>query len=122
MKTFGNIIWFILGGFICALLYWIVGLIMCLTIVGIPFGVQLFKIGKFVLFPFGHDLVAGPNNGGYINIAFNILWILIGWWEIALSHLTFGLCLCATIIGIPFGIQHFKIAIGTLLPFGKTIA
>lgn len=121
MKTFGNIIWFILGGFICTLLYWIIGLIMCLTIIGIPFGVQLFKIGRFVLSPFGHDLVAGPNNGGCINIIFNVLWILLGWWEVALTHLSFGFLLCITIIGIPFGVQHFKIAIGTILPFGKEV-
>lgn len=121
MNTLGNFLWMIFGGFLLALMYWLAALLMCCTIIGLPFGVQLFKIGSFVLFPFGHDLVDGANAEGCLNTLFNVLWIVCGWWEIALSHLVIGLILCCTIIGIPLGLQHFKIAVKTLLPFGKQI-
>lgn len=121
MNVIGNIVWFIFGGILLAIMYWLFGLLFCLSIVGIPFGVQLFKIGSFVLFPFGRDLVDGPAATGCLNTLFNVIWIVLGWWEIALSHLVLGLILCCTIIGIPFGLQHFKIALKTLLPFGKQI-
>ena len=121
MKFLGNLIWILLGGLITALMYWFVGLIMCITIIGIPFGVQLFKIGLLSLWPFGHELVPTTNDGGCIQLIFNILWIVLGWWEIALTHLTFGLILCCTIGGIPWGVQHFKLALASLLPFGKEV-
>ena len=121
MNVIGNIIWFFLGGFAIALLYWLLALLFCLTIVGVPFGLQLFKIGSFVLFPFGRDLVEGVNAEGCLNTLFNVLWIVLGWWEIALSHFICGAVFCCSIVGIPFGLQHFKIALKTLLPFGKQI-
>ena len=121
MNFLGNLVWLIMGGLITALMYWLAGLVMCITIIGIPFGVQLFKIGTMALWPFGHDLVPKENAGGCLSITFNVLWILLGWWEIALTHLTFGLILCCTIVGIPWGVQHFKLAIGSLLPFGKEV-
>ena len=121
MNFLGNLVWLIMGGLITALMYWLAGLVMCITIIGIPFGVQLFKIGTMALWPFGHDLVPQENASGCLSIVFNILWILLGWWEIALTHLTFGLILCCTIVGIPWGVQHFKLAIGSLLPFGKEV-
>lgn len=121
MNTLGNFLWMIFGGFLLALMYWLAALLMCCTIIGLPFGVQLFKIGGFVFFPFGRDLVDGPAATGCLNTLFNVIWIVLGWWEIALSHLVCGLILCCTIIGIPFGLQHFKIALETLLPFGKQI-
>ena len=121
MHFLGNLVWLIMGGLITALMYWLAGLVMCITIIGIPFGVQLFKIGTMALWPFGHDLVPKENAGGCLSITFNVLWILLGWWEIALTHLTFGLILCCTIVGIPWGVQHFKLAIGSLLPFGKEV-
>ncbi len=121
MKLLGNIVWLIAGGLITALMYWLAGLILCVTIVGIPFGAQLFKVGTMVFWPFGHDLVPKENANGCVPICFNILWIILGWWEIAVTHLTFGLILCCTIVGIPWGIQHFKLAIGSLLPFGKEV-
>ena len=121
MNFLGNLVWLIMGGLITALMYWLSGLVMCITIIGIPFGVQLFKIGTMVLWPFGHDLVPKENAGGCLSIAFNVLWIFLGWWEIALTHLTFGLILCCTIVGIPWGVQHFKLATGSLLPFGKEV-
>ena len=121
MKFIGNLVWLILGGLLTAILYWISGLLMCLTIVGIPFGVQLFKIGLLALWPFGHDLVPTGKDACCMQVVFNILWILFGWWEIALTHVTFGLILCCTIVGIPWGLQHFKLALASVIPFGKEV-
>lgn len=121
MKTLGNILWLVLGGIAIAVMYYIVGLLLCVTIVGIPFGVQLFKLGTYSLWPFGHELVNGPKEPGCLSIVMNLLWILLGWWEIALMHLAAGVFFCITIIGIPFGLQHFKMAIGSIFPFGKEI-
>lgn len=104
-----------------ALYYWVVGLLLCITIVGIPFGIQLMKIGAFALWPFGHEAVPGPSDSGCLSILMNVIWILIGGVEIALLHLSFGILCCVTIVGIPFGIQHFKMTILALVPFGKEI-
>lgn len=120
MKFIGNIVWLILGGMVIAIVYYIVGLLFCLTIIGIPFGFQLFKFGTFSLWPFGTQVIEGKDSIGCTNLFMNILWIILGWWEIALMHLFFGFILCITIIGIPFGMQHFKMAGLSLLPFGKT--
>ena len=122
MKFLGNILWFVLGGFLVALYYWIVGLLTCITIIGIPFGVQLIKMGTFALWPFGHEVTSGPNDSGCLAIIMNVIWILVGGIEIAVLHLTFGLFCCITIVGIPFGIQHFKMTFLTLVPFGKKIS
>lgn len=121
MKFLGNILWLVLGGLVVALYYWIVGLVTCLTIIGIPFGVQLIKMGTFALFPFGHDVQPGPNDSGCLAILMNVIWILIGGVEIAMLHLFFGLLCCISIVGIPFGLQHFKMAFLALVPFGKVI-
>lgn len=120
MKFIENIVWLILGGMVIALVYYIVGLLFCLTIIGIPFGFQLFKFGTFSLWPFGTQVIEGKDSIGCTNLFMNILWIILGWWEIALMHIFFGFILCITIIGIPFGMQHFKMAGLSLLPFGKT--
>ena len=122
MNFLGNLVWLIMGGLLTALMYWIAGLLMCITIIGIPFGVQLLKIGSLSLWPFGHDLQPKADSAtGCLQVAFNVLWILLGWWEIALTHLTFGLILCCTIVGIPWGLQHFKLALGSVFPFGKEV-
>ncbi len=121
MKFLGNLLWLLLGGIIIAIIYFVVGLLMCVTIIGIPFGVQLFKLGIYALGPFGHELVDGPGQPGCLSIGMNLLWILLGWWEIAVLHVIFGLLCCITIIGIPFGKQHFKMAISSVFPFGKQI-
>ncbi len=120
MKFIGNILWLILGGLLVSVCYFIAGLLYCVTIIGIPFGYQLWKFGVFSLWPFGTEVVDGNNAGGCLSIFMNILWILLGWWEIAAVHLVCGLICCITIIGIPFGLQHFKIAFLSLTPFGKT--
>ena len=122
MKFLGNLLWLVLGGLIVALYYYLMGLLFCITIIGIPFGVQLFKIGTFALWPFGHEVTSGPNDSGCLAIIMNVIWIIFGGVEIALTHLTFGVICCITIIGIPFGMQHFKMALLALVPFGKTIS
>ncbi|MBE6241956.1 MAG: YccF domain-containing protein [Bacteroidales bacterium] len=122
MKFLGNILWFVLGGFIVSIYYFIVGLLFCITIIGIPFGFQLIKLAGFALWPFGHEIQSDTNDGGCLSIFMNVIWILVGGIEIAMLHLTFGVFLCITIIGIPFGLQHFKMALLALIPFGKKIS
>jgi len=122
MKFLGNILWLVLGGLLVALLYWLVGLLFCITIIGIPFGIQLMKFGSFALWPFGHKIEDGESMTGCLNVIFNVLWIALGWWEIAATHAIFGVICCITIIGIPFGKQHFKMAWLSLMPFGKKIS
>lgn len=122
MKFLGNILWFVLGGFIVSIYYFIVGVLFCITIIGIPFGLQLIKLAGFALWPFGHEIQSDTNDGGCLSIFMNVIWILVGGIEIAMLHLTFGVFLCITIIGIPFGLQHFKMALLALIPFGKKIS
>ena len=121
MNFLGNLLWILLGGLFVSLYYAIVGLAFCLTIVGIPFGVQLFKIAGFALCPFGRQVVPGTNDGGCLAILMNIIWIIFGGIEIALAHVVLGITFCITIIGIPFGVQNFKMALLALTPFGKEI-
>lgn len=121
MNSLGNIFWLLLGGILIAILYYLAGLLMCITIIGIPFGIQLFKLGTYALWPFGYELVDGPGEPGCVSVVMNLIWILGGWWEIAILHLICGLIFCISIIGIPLGLQHFKIALGTIFPFGKEI-
>lgn len=120
MSFIGNLFWFILGGFIMGILYILIGLIYCVTIIGIPFGYQLMKIGLFVFHPFGRNADFRVNQPDIIRIIFNIIWILFGGVQLAIMHCIFGLICFITIIGIPFGIQHFKIARMTILPFGTS--
>lgn len=121
MKILGNIVWLALGGLIVSIGYYLAGLILCVSIIGIPFGLQLFKFGTLSLWPFGHDVVNGPGEPGCLSVLMNLVWVLFGWWEIALVHLVFGLVFCITIVGFPWGVQHFKIAIASIFPFGKEI-
>ena len=121
MKTLGNILWLILGGLLIAIVYFLVGLLMCITIIGIPFGIQLFKLGGYALWPFGRELVNAPGEPGCLSIVMNLIWILLGWWEVAVLHAIFGLIFCLTIVGIPRGAQHFKMAIASIFPFGKEV-
>ena len=122
MKFIGNIIWMVLGGFIISLYYALVGLLFCITIIGIPFGMQLFKMAGLALWPFGHDVTPGSNDGGCLSLVMNVIWIVLGGIEIALMHVSLGIGFCVTIIGIPFGLQHFKMALLALVPFGKEIS
>ena len=120
MNFLGNIIWFLLGGFLTALMYIIGGLVMCITIIGIPFGLQIISLGILAICPFGREVRTNPTSG-CLTTGFNVLWIIFGWWEIAQTHLVFGAILCITIIGIPLGTQHFKLAKYSLFPFGCII-
>lgn len=119
MKFLGNIAWLVLGGLVTAVMYWLAGLIFCITIIGIPFGCQLIKIGTYALWPFGRELTFGEEEPGCLSTVGNLLWILCGWWEIALVHAVSGLLFCVTIVGIPFGLKHFHIAAASLFPFGQ---
>ncbi len=117
MKTIANIIWIILAGFWMFISYSIIGLLLCITIIGIPFGIQCFKIGRYALTPFGRN---AKINFGKHPIA-NIIWLLICGWEGALSAFLVGAILCVTIIGIPLGIKCFDFGTLVLLPFGAKI-
>ena len=121
MKIIGNIIWVIFGGLILALEYAICGLIWCITIIGIPFGIQLFKCASLALWPFGREVRNKQNSTGCLSTGMNVLWFLLGGIWLALEHVIAGLIFCITIIGIPFGKQHFKLAVIVFTPFGREI-
>ena len=120
MRTLGNILWFIFPGVWLALGYALAGLVMCITIIGIPFGVQAFKLAAFTLWPFGKTVVRS-SDGGCLEVGANVVWFVLFGWEMFLAHLAAGLLLCITIIGIPFGIQAFKLSVLSLWPFGQSI-
>lgn len=121
MNLLGNLVWFVFGGFFVFLGYMLGGIVLCLTIIGIPFGIQLFKIGVASLVPFGMQVGEKPSGTGCLSTLMNILWLLCGGLWVAASHLLFGAILCITIIGIPFGMQHFKLMGLALTPFGKEL-
>ncbi|MGZ5327693.1 MAG: YccF domain-containing protein [Actinomycetota bacterium] len=121
MKAIGNILWFVLAGIWLAIGYTIAGLLMCITIIGIPFGIQAFKLAGFVLWPFGRTVVAKSEALSVLDIIFNVLWLFLVGWELFLLSIAAGLLLCITIIGIPFGIQAFKLSVLALWPFGQTV-
>lgn len=119
MRLILNVLWAILGGgFITALEYLLAGLVCCVTIVGIPFGMQCFKIAGLALFPFGKDF---RETRGVVSFPFNVLWFVFAGLWIFLSHLALGLSLAVTIIGIPFAYQHLKLGMLSLAPFGVTV-
>ena len=121
MSLLGNILWFVLGGFILGLGYIVIGLLFCITVIGIPFGYQLMKIGLLAMFPFGQQPQFPPLPMGPLSLVFNIIWILLGGIELAIAHLIVGALFCITIIGIPFGMQHFKLAKLALIPFSQDL-
>ena len=121
MNTLGNLLWLIFGGFVAALGYFVMGFVFCVTIIGIPFGLQCFKIGFLVLLPFGKQVVSTSSSGGCLTLLFNLIWIVTGGLYTAIVHLVFAVLLFITVIGIPFGRQHLKLAELTLSPFGKRI-
>jgi uncharacterized membrane protein YccF (DUF307 family) len=121
MRFLGNLLWLIFGGIIIAVEYFIGSLILMITIVGIPFGLQTLKMASLALWPFGRDTRVDIRASGCLYIIMNIIWLLTGGLWIALTHAVFGLILCITIIGIPFGLQHFKLTAIALSPFGRDI-
>ena len=121
MSLLMNILWMLFGGIVTAVEYLISSLGMMFTIIGIPFGLQTLKLSLLALCPFGKEIQTTPQAGGCLSVIMNILWIVMGGFWISLTHLGFGLLLCITIVGIPFGRQHFKLAGLALTPFGKQI-
>jgi len=121
MSILGNIIWIIFGGLFVFLEYLIAGLVMCLTIVGIPFGIKIIKLSVLALAPFGQNVVQTERASGCLAIFLNVIWLFIGGIVIALSHLLWALLFAITIVGIPFARQHVKLAGYALTPFGKEI-
>ena len=121
MKTVGNILWFILGGFFMAIEYFFFGILLCLTLIGIPFGWQVIKLSALAIWPFGREAKRKEQSEGCLSTGMNIVWILLGGIEIALSHAILGIIFFITIIGVPFGKQHFKLASVALTPFGREI-
>jgi uncharacterized membrane protein YccF (DUF307 family) len=121
MHLLGNLIWLIFGGLLAALGYFVGGVVLCFTIFGIPWGVQCFKLAALVLWPFGKKVVSDSSNAGCLSMLFNIIWLLCGGLYTAMVHVVMGLLLCITIIGIPWGKQHFKLIEISLMPFGKRV-
>ncbi|MBS7121309.1 MAG: YccF domain-containing protein [Dysgonomonas sp.] len=121
MKTICNLIWLVFGGFAIALEYIFGSLALMVTIVGIPFGLQTLKLGILAIWPFGSRVVTTENSSGCLNTIMNVIWIIFGGFWIALSHIVLGVLLCITIIGIPFGRQHFKFIKLAFFPFGKQV-
>lgn len=122
MNILGNILWLVFGGLLTALWYFIYGLLACITIVGIPFGIALWRMAVLALAPFGKKVEISPDRGGCFMLLFDVLWILCGWWEIAITHAIFGALFCITIVGIPFGRMHFRLAKFSLLPFSMKVS
>lgn len=118
MGCLGNVIWFVFGGLIMGLSWAIVGVLWCITIVGIPIGMQCFKFASLAFCPFGKDVIYG---GGVGSLVLNILWLVFGGLALAAEAAVIGLVFCITIVGIPFGMQCFKIAKLALMPFGASV-
>jgi uncharacterized membrane protein YccF (DUF307 family) len=121
LNLLGNILWLIFGGLLSGLAYIIGGLLTCLTIVGIPFGIQAMKLGVAMFFPFGKEVRTSPDADSPLRIVLNVIWLILFGWEIALNHLFWALVLGITIIGIPFAMQHVKMIPLSLLPFGRSL-
>jgi uncharacterized membrane protein YccF (DUF307 family) len=122
MSFIGNIIWVIFGGIFIFFQYIFGGLVLCLTIVGIPFGIQCFKFAIVGLAPFGVEITDTSSNIGCLSTVMNLIWLVFGGFWIVLTHLLFGLLFCVTVVGIPFGLQHFKLMNLAFSPFGKSIS
>lgn len=121
MSFLGNVLWLIFGGFLAGCGYILGGLLLCLTIVGIPFGLMAIRIGFATFAPFGKNIVERPNANGALRVVFNLIWIVLFGWELALAHLASAAVCAVTIIGIPFAIQHLKLIPLSLLPFGRDL-
>ena len=118
MNFIGNLIWIICGGLFSAIGWWLAGILWCITIVGIPVGLQCFKMSSLSLNPLGQEVI---DEGGAVSCLLNIIWFFASGLELAIGNFVIGCVLCVTIIGIPFGMQFFKIARLALFPFGARI-
>ncbi len=122
MSLLGNVLWIILGGGIFLFIeYLLSGFLLCVTIIGIPFGIQCIKLSSLALLPFGKEVRHSTNSTGLLYTVMNIIWILIGGIWIALTHLAFAILCAITVVGIPFAIQHMKLTALSFMPFGKEV-
>ncbi|MBC7241713.1 MAG: YccF domain-containing protein [Anaerolineae bacterium] len=121
MNVLGDLLWMLTGGILVALWYALGGVVLCLTVVGIPFGVQSFRLAGLALFPFGSEIRITGFASGPLGVAMNVLWLLIGGIWLAVCHLALALLMAITIVGLPFARQHFKLARLALMPFGSVI-
>jgi uncharacterized membrane protein YccF (DUF307 family) len=123
MRVLGNLIWLVFGGLEAGLAWWLAALLAAITIIGIPFAIAAFRIGAFTFWPFGREVIdrPEPEDRKLLILVGNIIWIVLGGIWLALAHLVLALLLAITIIGIPFALQHLKLARLSLMPFGKEI-
>jgi len=121
MRFIGNVIWLVFGGILISFEYLVSSLLLMVTIIGIPFGIQTLKLAIVALWPFGTEIRLRPYHSGCLSTLMNLIWIVIGGFWISLTHVVFGILFAITIIGIPFARQHFKLAGLALTPFGKEI-
>ncbi len=122
MNILLNIIWVVFGGLMIAVEYDLSSIAMMLTIIGIPFGLQTMKLAALALWPFGAKIVDAGFPSGCIAGLINVIWWFVGGIPIALTHLGWGLIFCITIVGIPFGMQHFKLMRLAMFPFGNSVS
>ena len=115
-----NLVWLVLGGFVMFVGYLFAGVLLCLTVIGIPFGIAAFRIGGYALWPFGRRVVSRPTAGVGSAIG-NVLWLVLAGWWLALGHVVTGIAMCLTVIGIPLGLANFKLVPVSLLPLGKDV-
>jgi uncharacterized membrane protein YccF (DUF307 family) len=120
VRTLGNVLWFLLAGWWLALAYVIAGLLACLLIVTIPFGIAAFRLAGYAVWPFGRR-VEVLREAGVPSVLGNVIWIVLFGWELFLAHILAGILLCITIIGIPFGIVSFRLSVVALVPLGTRI-
>ena len=120
MSLIGNILWLIFGGLYAAIAYALGGVALCVTIIGIPFGLAQFRLARAGLMPFGGEVVKGPLADTPLYVVLNIVWLVLYGWVIVLGHLVLALLLAITVVGIPFAKQHLKLIPIAALPFGRT--
>lgn len=121
MTVLGNVLWLVLAGWWVALAYVAAGVVNLVTIIGIPFGIQAFKLAGYALWPFGRVVVTTDAGYGPVALIGSVIWLILTGWELALAHIVVGVLLCLTIVGIPLGIGSFKMVRLALVPFGKRV-
>lgn len=120
LRTILNIIWLVLSGWVLFLGYVLAGVLLCITIIGIPWGVASFRLANFALWPFGRTVVP-KQSAGVFSLLGNVIWLILAGWWLALAHIMTGIALCVTIIGIPMGIANFKLIPVSLMPIGTKV-
>lgn len=121
MKTLGNVLWFVFSGIWMAIGFAVSGVVCCLTVIGIPFGIQAFKLAGFALWPFGRTVVLSDDGPTVLGTVFNVVWLVLFGWGLFVGALLSAVFLCLTVIGIPFAVQSVKIGVLALWPFGRQV-